>query len=103
VLSMYSDVVSTTLISCFPLSLKLNSIVDAYSVYAASALASIQILRNLAGFGFPLFAPAMYASLGYGWSNSLLGFLAVAIGVPAPIFLWRYGERLRKSSPFAAG
>jgi hypothetical protein len=43
------------------------------------------------------------AGLGYGWGNSLLGFLAIAIGVPAPFLFWFYGERLRARSQFAAG
>ncbi len=34
-------------------------ILDTYTRYAASALAAIGFLRALAGFGFPLFAPAM--------------------------------------------
>ena len=36
----------------------------------------------------------MYKALGYGWGNTLIGFLALAF-VPAPIFLYKYGERLR--------
>lgn len=78
-------------------------IVDTYTRFAASALAAGAMLRSLAGFGFPLFAPYMYKSLQYGWGNSLLGFISVAIGIPAPIFLWRYGEKLRQRSPYAAG
>ncbi|KAL8665668.1 MAG: hypothetical protein Q9168_007651 [Polycauliona sp. 1 TL-2023] len=78
-------------------------LVDAYTRYAASAIAAATVLRSLAGFGFPLFAPYMYDKLDYGWGNSLLGFLAIAIGLPAPVLLWFYGERLRKRSPFAAG
>ena len=78
-------------------------IIDAYTKYAASAVASITTLRSLAGFGFPLFAPALYNSLGYGWGNSLLGFVAIAIGVPAPWFFWHYGGKLRAKSQFAAG
>lgn len=31
----------------------------------------------------------MYAKLGYGWGNSLLGFLAMGIGVPFPILIYR--------------
>lgn len=61
------------------------------------------VMRSLAGFGFPLFAPAMYKTLGYGWGNSVLGFVAIGIGFPAPVLLWFYGERLRIRSPFAAG
>lgn len=78
-------------------------IVDSYPTYAASGVAAAVVLRSLAGFGFPLFAPYMYASLGYGWGNSLLGFLAIGIGIPAPFLFWFYGEKLRKRSQFAAG
>ncbi|KAJ5550609.1 hypothetical protein N7535_001447 [Penicillium sp. DV-2018c] len=77
--------------------------VDTYARYAASALAAGAFLRSLAGFGFPLFAPYMYSALGYGWGNSLLGFVAVVIGTLAPVFLWRFGEALRKKSTYAAG
>jgi multidrug resistance protein len=77
--------------------------VDTYTRYAASAVGAATVLRSLAGFGFPLFAPYMYNALGYGWGNSLLGFLAVVLGMPAPILLWYYGEILRKRSTFAAG
>jgi multidrug resistance protein len=78
-------------------------IVDSYTRYAASAVAAVTVLRSLAGFGFPLFAPAMYERLGYGWGNSLLGFIAIALGGPGPFLLWRYGETLRKKSTYAAG
>ncbi|KAF9887939.1 hypothetical protein FE257_009461 [Aspergillus nanangensis] len=77
--------------------------VDAYTRFAASALAAAAFLRSLAGFGFPLFAPYMYDALHYGWGNSLLAFISIALGVPAPIFIWKYGEKLRKMSPYAAG
>lgn len=39
-------------------------VVDAYARYAASSMAAVMVLRSLAGFGFPLFAPAMYDKLG---------------------------------------
>jgi len=78
-------------------------IVDSYTRYAASAVGAATVLRSLAGFGFPLFAPYMYAKLHYGWGNSLLAFIAIALGWPAPILLWKFGEVLRKKSTFAAG
>lgn len=77
--------------------------VDTYTRFAASALAAGAFLRSLAGFGFPLFAPDMYSTLHYGWGNSALAFVAIAIGIPAPIFLWKFGEALRKRSTYAAG
>ncbi|KAF2643088.1 major facilitator superfamily transporter [Massarina eburnea CBS 473.64] len=78
-------------------------LVDSYARYAASAIAAATVLRSLAGFGFPLFAPAMFNALDYGWGNSLLGFIAIALGVPAPFLLWKYGAVLREKSQFAAG
>ncbi|KAK8190222.1 MFS multidrug transporter-like protein [Phyllosticta capitalensis] len=78
-------------------------LVDSYTRFAASAVGAAAVLRSLAGFGFPLFAPYLYSSLNMGWGNSLLAFLGVALGVPAPILLWLYGEKLRAKSRFAAG
>lgn len=78
-------------------------IVDSYTRFAASAVGAATVLRSLAGFGFPLFAPYMYNALGYGWGNSLLAFIAIALGGPGPFLLWKYGETLRKKSTFAAG
>ncbi|KAK8030366.1 MFS general substrate transporter [Apiospora arundinis] len=76
-------------------------IMDTYTQYAASAMAAVSVLRCLAAFGFPLFAPYMYDALSYGWGNSVLTFISLGIRVPAPIFLWKFGERLRKASPYA--
>ncbi|KAL9117180.1 MAG: hypothetical protein Q9187_006285, partial [Circinaria calcarea] len=62
--------------------------IDAYTRYAASALSTLNVTRCLAGFGFPLFAPHMYSSLGYGWGNSVLGFVALGVGAVMPVVLW---------------
>lgn len=78
-------------------------IVDSYPRFAASAIGAATVLRSLAGFGFPLFAPYMYAALDYGWGNSLLAFIAIVLGFPAPFLLWKYGQTLRAKSKFAAG
>lgn len=78
-------------------------LIDSYTRFAASAIAAATFLRSIAGFGFPLFAPYMYNALDYGWGNSVIGFVAIGVGVPAPLLLWKYGEILRKRSRFAAG
>ena len=78
-------------------------LVDSYTRFAASAIAAVTVLRSLAGFGFPLFAPMLYKALGYGWGNSVVAFAAICIGFPAPVLLWLFGERLRKQSSFAVG
>ncbi|CEL01853.1 Putative MFS multidrug transporter [Aspergillus calidoustus] len=77
--------------------------IDSYTRFAASALAASACMRSLCGFAFPLFAPYMYDALHFGWGNSLLGFISLGLGIPAPIFLWRYGAALRKKSTYAAG
>jgi hypothetical protein len=75
-------------------------VIDSFRKYVANACAASQLLRSIAGFAFPLFASQMYRNLGYGWGNSMLAFLFIAIGVPAPLILWKYGEKLRaKGSP----
>lgn len=59
-------------------------LVDAFTIYAASALASNAVLRSILGAVLPLAAPSMYDRLGLGWGNSLLGFIALVM-VPAPL------------------
>jgi MFS family permease len=78
-------------------------IVDVYTRYSASAMAATTFLRSLTAFTFPLFAPYLYQKLDYGWGNTLIAFLAILIGIPAPLLLARYGPRLRAKSRFAAG
>lgn len=76
-------------------------LIDAFTLYAASALAAATFLRSCAGFGFPLFAPAMYSALGYGKGDTILACAAIIVGCPAPYLLWLYGERIRKASQHA--
>ncbi|KAN0121135.1 MFS polyamine transporter [Russula decolorans] len=76
-------------------------LIDAFTLYAASALAAATFMRSLAGFGFPLFAPTMYNALGYGKGDTILAAAAIALGCPAPWLLWFYGERIRNASRFA--
>ncbi|RSL84394.1 hypothetical protein CEP52_016450 [Fusarium oligoseptatum] len=54
-------------------------LVDAYEMYAASALAANTIMRSVAGATLPL----------------MLGFIAVAL-IPIPFLILKYGEMLRK-------
>ncbi|PGH00823.1 hypothetical protein GX51_05600 [Blastomyces parvus] len=54
-------------------------LVDAYPLYAASALAANSFLRSSFGAAFPLFGIQMYNRLGFNWASSLLAFLTVAM------------------------
>ncbi|KAJ5558176.1 hypothetical protein N7535_008392 [Penicillium sp. DV-2018c] len=74
-------------------------LVDAFTVYAASAMAANTVFRSLAGALLPLAGPKMYETLGLGWGNSLLGFIALAL-CALPVIFWVYGERIRTNPKF---
>ncbi|KAH8721625.1 major facilitator superfamily transporter [Ilyonectria robusta] len=74
-------------------------LVDAYTIYAASALGASTVLRSVFGATFPLFALQLFNSLGLGWGNSLLGFVALGMWPIPPLFI-KYGEYLRTSPKF---
>ncbi|RYC59851.1 hypothetical protein CHU98_g6370 [Xylaria longipes] len=73
-------------------------LVDAFTIYAASALASNTIIRSIAGAVLPLAGLALYDRLGYGWGNSLLAFIAILF-LPVSFFILKYGEKLRTRYP----
>lgn len=65
------------------------------STRAASASAATRLGTYVLGFVFPIFAPELYENLGYGWGNSLLGFLYGAMGIGIIAVLWIWGEKIR--------
>ncbi|KAG2137983.1 major facilitator superfamily domain-containing protein [Suillus clintonianus] len=97
--------IQTYILECFPL----HAASGTYSFVptlltsnlSPSAVAAVACLRSLAGFGFPLFAPAMYDALGFGKGDTILAVAAFVIGCPAPWIFWHYGERIRNSSQYA--
>jgi MFS family permease len=70
-------------------------IIDCYPAYAASANAALTASRSLVGALLPLAGPKMFDTLGLGWGNSLLGFVALAF-VPVPIIFTKYGKTIRE-------
>lgn len=72
-------------------------LVDAFTVHAASAMAANTVLRSLAAALIPLSSPTMYEKLGYGWGNTLLGFISVLL-IPIPFAFCKYGQRIREKS-----
>jgi len=78
----------------------LNYLVDAYLLFAASAIAGNTFMRSIAGAAFPLFARYMYEAMGIQWASTLLGCVA-AVLVPIPVIFYLYGHKLRAKSKFA--
>lgn len=72
-----------------------NYYIDCFEKYAASAIAAGAVFRSLIGGIIPLFAPAMFEKLGYGWGISVFGFLSVAIA-PAPLTFYFLGGWVRE-------
>ena len=69
-------------------------LVDAFGIHSASAVAATLVMRNAFGTVLPLAGPDLYTRLGYGWGNSVLGFIALAF-MPTPLFLMLDGGRIR--------
>ncbi|OAL02036.1 MFS general substrate transporter [Phaeosphaeriaceae sp. SRC1lsM3a] len=78
----------------------LNYIVDAYLMFAASAIAANTFMRSLFGGIFPLFATYMFNGMGIQWAATLLGCVALVL-VPMPIVFYVFGKRIRAKSKFA--
>jgi DHA1 family multidrug resistance protein-like MFS transporter len=78
----------------------LNYLVDAYLMFAASAIAGNTFMRSLAGAAFPLFARQMFDGMGIQYAATLLGCVAVVLA-PIPFIFYRYGGKIRERSAFA--
>ena len=72
---------------------------DSYALFAASAFASLTILRSTFSATFPLFARQMYEKVGANYASSILAGVATLACI-SPIILLRYGKRIRERSKF---
>ena len=71
-----------------------NYYIDSFAKYAASAIAAGAVFRSIVGGVIPLFAPALFDRLGYGWGISVFAFVSLLLS-PSPLLFYYYGERLR--------
>ncbi|KAH4821012.1 hypothetical protein HBH61_019600 [Parastagonospora nodorum] len=78
----------------------LNYLVDAYLMFAASAIAANTFMRSIFGGIFPLFATYMFNGMGIQWASTLLGCVALVL-VPMPVVFYVFGKRIRAKSKFA--
>ena len=74
-------------------------LVDAFTLYAASAASAESFLRSIFGAVLPLAGPALYSNLGMGWGNTLLAIIAVAFA-PTSFLLVKYGGMIRTNPRF---
>ncbi|BGP17112.1 hypothetical protein JCM10213_003891 [Rhodosporidiobolus nylandii] len=80
----------------------INYLLDAYTIYAASAVASNTFLRSIFAAALPLVAMPLYHNLGVGRACSILGAISAALML-VPFVFYKYGPKLRSMSKFAQG
>lgn len=76
-------------------------LVDAYPLYAASALGANLFARCGFAAAFPLFGVYLYENLGFQWASTLLALL-MTVMLPFPYLFFRYGKMFRHRSRFAS-
>ncbi|KAL6825362.1 cycloheximide resistance protein [Trichoderma camerunense] len=74
-------------------------LLDTFEDHSASVNGANAALRGLAGALIPLSGLDLYKTLGWGWGNSLLAFIALALA-PLLWILAVYGEKIRKTQLF---
>lgn len=75
-------------------------IIDSYEIYAASALASVTLIRYVAAGGMIEVAIPFYENLGVQYTLTILGSLS-ALMVPVPYLFYFFGPRIRARSKYA--
>jgi hypothetical protein len=75
-----------------------NYYIDAFTRYAASAIAAGVLFRSLVGAVFPLFGGDIFNAIGYGWGCTILAALSIIL-LPMPTLIMKYGKRVREKFP----
>lgn len=78
-----------------------NYLSDSYGEYASSAISAQGFVRNALAASFPLFSTQMFNNLTIPYAGLLLACL-LAIAIPLPFILIKYGARIRAKSRYAA-
>jgi DHA1 family multidrug resistance protein-like MFS transporter len=73
--------------------------VDAFTRYAASAIAANTFFRSIFGGVFPLFGYILFENLGVQWGASLVAFIALGM-IPIPFVFYIFGEKIRAKNPY---
>ena len=75
-------------------------IIDAYEIYAASALTFVSLVRYLVAGGMTVAGIPWYEGMGTHYTLTILACISVAL-VPIPYLLYYYGHKVRAKSRFA--
>jgi len=75
-------------------------IIDAYETYAASALASITLIRYIASGGMVVVGIPFYENLGVAYTLTIMACIS-SLMVPVPYVFFKYGHWIRSKSKYA--
>lgn len=75
-------------------------VVDAFGLYAASAMTGVIVLRCLMGTFLPLTTTPLVYHLGYGWGFVVLGAFSLCLA-PIPVLIMRWGSHWRQWSKYS--
>lgn len=77
-------------------------VIDAFGLYAASALTAVLVTRCLMGTFLPLATQPLVERLGLGWGFTVLAGLCLGMA-PIPVLVLRFGGAWRRASEFTKG
>ena len=77
----------------------MSYVVDAFKLYAASAMTALIVTRCLMGTFLPLTTAPLVAKFGYGWAFTMLAAISLALA-PVPVLVLRYGPKWRQRSKY---
>lgn len=101
-ISPWSSIVSTAFFGFGFIQVFITSyvyVIDSYGSNAASALATLTLVRYLISGGIIHIANPMYKNLGVHWALSLLAFISLIICV-MPFIFYKFGHFIRSKSKF---
>lgn len=75
-------------------------IIDAYTIYAGSAVGAVVLGENIFIAFLPLAAQSMYTNLGFQWASTTLAFISLLLAT-TPIVVMIWGPQIRARSRFA--
>ncbi|KAJ9632109.1 hypothetical protein H2203_000510 [Taxawa tesnikishii (nom. ined.)] len=102
-ISIWSPIAATALfgygilcifISCY------QYVIDSYEIYAASALASVTLIRYVAAGGMTVVGIPFYKNMGVHYTCTILACISIPL-VPVPYVFYKYGHKIRARSRYA--
>lgn len=103
-ISVWSPIVGYSLFGFGSICMFISSymyVIDAYEIYAASALGFMTVSRYCAAGGMTVVGIPFYKNVGVQWTLTILGIIS-AVMVPVPYMFWRFGKVIRGWSQYAA-